>query len=69
MPGIVAALELLHHVVQRKTKTLFLVETGGGFPRQMWLSGMFLSAASFCCASTDLLSQPRAMWTIIAVQR
>src|SRR5271163_2155952 len=45
VPGILAAIELVHHVLERKTEALDLAEAGGCFLCQTWLFGF----VPFCC--------------------
>jgi len=62
--GIAAAFELLNHVLQRQLEALFSRSRSAASLVRRGFSGIVLAAASSCCASTDLLSQPRAIATL-----
>ena len=61
MPCVPALLKLLNHSLKCQAETFFLAEPVGLFPRQTRFFGGGFSTVSSCCASTDLLSHPRAM--------
>lgn len=62
--GIVAALELLSHALQRKPKFLFFPKPDRALPRQVWLSRRGLDARFFLLC-LDRLTFPAACHSLI----